>query len=125
MLHCSKCMAAMRKAGLAGARRRADLRCSRRLFRHGRETLRLTEGGFPVATTTIQNVPRRDPGKAALGGIAAGFAAVGRFLCDLSNARKCALEVERLMALPDAELERRGIRRDEIASYAFRNYMHE
>ena len=80
---------------------------------------------FPVATTTIQNAPLRDPCRTVFARIGAGFAAVGRFLCDLSNARRWAAEVERLMALPDAELERRGLRRDEIVSYAFRNHMHE
>jgi hypothetical protein len=82
-----------------------------------------------VATTTIRTTPRRDAGKAVLAkigaGIGAGFAAAMRFLCDLSNARQCALEVERLMALSDAELARRGLKRDEIVRYVFRNYMHE
>ena len=82
-----------------------------------------------MATTTISSAPLRDAGRSTLARIGArigaGFAAVMRFLCDLSNARQCAAEVERLMALPDAELERRGLRRDEIVPYAFRNYMHE
>ena len=79
--------------------------------------------------TIIQTAPRRAAGKGALArigaGIAAGFAAVVRFLCDLSDARKCAEDVQRLMALSDAELARRGIRRDEIVAYAFGNRMHE
>lgn len=79
----------------------------------------------PVATTTIQTTPPRDAGRALLGRIGAGFAAVMRFLCDLSNAGRCAAQVERLMALPDAELNRLGLKRDEIVSYAFRNHMHE
>jgi hypothetical protein len=82
-----------------------------------------------VATTTIQTAPRRDAGRAALArigaGIGAGFAAVMRFLCDLSAARRCAIEVEQLMALPDAELARRGLKRDEIVSYVLRSHMHE
>jgi hypothetical protein len=82
-----------------------------------------------VATTTIRTAPRRDAGKGVFtrigAGIRAGFAAAMRFLCDLSNARRCALEVERLMALSDAELARRGLKRDEIVAYVFRNYMHE
>jgi hypothetical protein len=82
-----------------------------------------------VATTIIRNAPRRDPGKTVLARIGArigaGFAAVMRFLCDLSNARRCALELERLMSLSDAQLERRGLKRDEIVHYVFRNYMHE
>jgi hypothetical protein len=82
-----------------------------------------------VATTTIPSAPLRDAGRSALARtgakIGAGFAAVMQVLCDLSNARQCAAEVERLMALPDAELQRRGLRRDEIVPYAFRNHMHE
>jgi hypothetical protein len=78
-----------------------------------------------VATTTIPSAPRRDAGRAALAAIGAGFAAVMRFLCDLSAARRCAIEVEQLMAQSDAELARRGIRRGEIVSYVLRNHMHE
>jgi hypothetical protein len=82
-----------------------------------------------VATTTIHTTPLRDAGRAALARIGAaigtGFAVVMRFLCDLSAARRCALEVEQLMALSDAELARRGIRRGEIVSYVLRNHMHE
>jgi hypothetical protein len=82
-----------------------------------------------VATTIIRNAPRRDAGKSVLARIgtatAAGFAAVMRFLCDLSEARRCALELQRLTALSDAELARRGLRRDQIVHYVFRNPMHE
>jgi hypothetical protein len=73
----------------------------------------------------MPGAPLRDAGKSALARIGAIFAAIMQVLCDLSKARQCAAEVERLMALPDAELERRGLRRDEIVSYAFRNYMNE
>jgi hypothetical protein len=80
-----------------------------------------------VATTIIRNAPRRDVGKAFLArigaGIGAGFAAV--ILRDLANARRSALEAERLTALSDAELARRGLRRDQIVQYVFRNTMHE
>lgn len=78
-----------------------------------------------MATTTIQTTPPRGAQGPVLGRIGAGFAAVMRFLCTLSNARRCAFEAERLMALSDAELKRRGLRRDEIVAYAFRNHMHE
>jgi hypothetical protein len=78
-----------------------------------------------VATTTIPATPLRDAGRAALARIGAGFAAVMRFLCDISAARRCALEVEELMGLSDAELARRGIRRAEIVSHVLRNHMHE
>jgi hypothetical protein len=82
-----------------------------------------------VATTTIQTTAPRGAGKAAFArigaGIGAGFAAVMRFLCDLSAARRCAIEVEQLMAQSDAELARRGIRRGEIVSYVLRKHMHD
>jgi undecaprenyl pyrophosphate synthase len=78
-----------------------------------------------VAITTFRTDPQRDAGRTVLTAIGAGFAAVMRFVCDLSNARRCAAEVERLMALPEAELQRRGLRRDEIVTYAFRNHMHD
>lgn len=78
-----------------------------------------------MATTTMQSARLRDTGKIVLGGFGAAFAAVMRFFCDLSDARRCVGEIERLMTLPDAELHRRGLRRDEIAAYAFRKHMHE
>ena len=82
-----------------------------------------------MATTILRNAPRRGPGKAVLArigaGIGAGFAAVVRFLRDVSNARRFALEAERLTALSDAELARLGLRRDQIVRYVFRNTMHE
>ena len=82
-----------------------------------------------MATTIIRNAPRRGTGKAVLARIGArigaGFAAVIRFLGDISNARRCALELERLMSLSDAQLEGRGLKRDEIVHYVFRRYIHE
>ena len=78
-----------------------------------------------MATTTLQTSSPRGVGRTILAVLKMGFAAVMRFLCDLSEARRCALELQRLTALSDAELARRGIRRDEIVSYVFRNHMHE
>jgi hypothetical protein len=76
-----------------------------------------------VATTTIQpNLPR-GAARATLAPITAGFAAVTRLFRDVANAGRCAAEAERLMALSDADLARRGLRRDEIVSYAFRTHM--
>jgi hypothetical protein len=80
-----------------------------------------------VATTTIPTAPQRPAGRAALArigaGIGAGFAAVIQFLSDLSSARACGAEAQRLMALSDAQLAKRGLKRDEIVTYAFRNFM--
>jgi hypothetical protein len=78
-----------------------------------------------VATTTLQAAPLRSIGKTAFARIGAGSAAVMKFLCSLSNARHCAHEVERLMALSDDQLAQRGIKRDQIVQVAFRNYLHE
>ncbi len=76
-----------------------------------------------MATRTIQAIPPRDAGRALLGRIEAGFATLVRFFGDLAKARRAALEVERLMALPDSELARLGLKRDEIVVYAFRHHM--
>jgi hypothetical protein len=78
---------------------------------------------FPVATTTIQTTPPRDAGRAVLGRIGAGFAALARFFGDLAKARRAALEAERLMALPEPQLAKLGLKRDEIVAYAFRRHM--
>jgi hypothetical protein len=78
-----------------------------------------------VATTTMQTTPPRDAGRALLGRIGAGFAALMRFFGDFANARRCALEIERLMALSDAALARLGLRRDEIIAYAVRNHLRD
>jgi hypothetical protein len=76
-----------------------------------------------VATTTMQTTPPRDAGRALLGRIGAGFAALVRFVGDVVRARRCALEVERLLALPDAELARLGLERGDIVAYVVRNHM--
>ena len=78
-----------------------------------------------MAITTIPSAPRHAAGRAVLARIGAGFAAVMRFLCDLSAARRCAIEVEQLIAQSDAELARRGTRRGEIVSYVLRKHMHD
>lgn len=48
-----------------------------------------------------------------------------KFLCTISMARTCAMELGRLGKLSDAELAKLGLRRDEIVQHVFRNYMHE
>ena len=78
-----------------------------------------------MATTTISSAPRRHAGSAVLAAIGTGFVAVARFFCVLSKAHRCAQELERLTALSDADLARRGLKRDEIVSYVFRNHMFE
>jgi hypothetical protein len=78
-----------------------------------------------MATNIIPTTRPRDAGKAFLSRIGDGFAAVMRFLSALSAARSCARELERLSALSDSALARRGLRRDEIVQHVFRNHMHE
>jgi hypothetical protein len=76
-----------------------------------------------LATTTLHPAPLRDAGRTALARVAAGLAAIGRFIGDVSRARRCAAEVDRLMMLSDAELGRRGLARGEVVAYAFRKHM--
>lgn len=52
--------------------------------------------------------------------------AVKRFAvvaADTSDAMRCAREAERLLALSDAELARRGLTRDAVISHAFARYL--
>ncbi len=57
---------------------------------------------------------------AGLGDAIAGFIeAIARS----SHAARCAEEAERLFALSDAELARRGLTRDRIIQHAFRAYL--
>lgn len=53
-------------------------------------------------------------------------AALSRFLAtaaDTSEAMRCAREAERLFALSDDELARRGLTRDAVISHAFARYL--
>lgn len=45
------------------------------------------------------------------------------FLAQTSQAMGCAREAERLSRLPDAELHRLGVRREDVIQYAFRGFM--
>jgi hypothetical protein len=58
------------------------------------------------------------------------LAAIGEFFARIvdalvaaSAAGRCAHEVERLMAMSDAELARRGIKREDIVRHAFARYL--
>lgn len=54
----------------------------------------------------------------------ASLRAAGHWVADVfgatAEAVRCAREVERLSAMSDAELARRGIKRQEIVNHAFR-----
>jgi hypothetical protein len=78
-----------------------------------------------MATSIIPTTRARDAGKALLSRIGDGLTAVMKFLCTISAARTCAMELGRLGKLSDAELAKLGLRRDEIVQHVFRNHMHE
>lgn len=78
-----------------------------------------------MATNIIPSTGPRDAGKAALSRIGDGFAAVMKFLCTVSMARTCSMELGRLSKLSDGELANLGLRRDEIVQHVFRDHMHE
>ncbi len=56
--------------------------------------------------------------------IGENVAALYRVVVDASAMAQCAREAERLLALSDEELERRGLTRDRVIPHAFARYMH-
>lgn len=44
-------------------------------------------------------------------------------LCKTGHAAQCAREAERLLALSDQELAKRGLQRDEVIRHAFASYL--
>ena len=48
---------------------------------------------------------------------------LSRYIGDFARIFRAAREVERLMQLSDAQLERRGLRRDEIVSRTYAAYL--
>ena len=59
----------------------------------------------------------------AFSGIRASLSRFLDFLAEMSQAMRCAREAERLARLPDADLLRLGVKRDEIIQHAFRGYL--
>jgi len=76
-----------------------------------------------MATTTALTV--RETVEGGLARIGAGFAQLMGFFHTVSNAHRCSLEAQRLMALSDDQLARHGLKRDEIVQHAFRTVMHQ
>ncbi len=72
-----------------------------------------------TAQTTAQAPVR--PVLARLGATALRFMTA---FASASHAARCAREAERLFALSDAELARRGMTRDQIIHRAFGPYLH-
>ena len=64
-----------------------------------------------------------DSSVAAFSGIRASLSRFLDFLAETSQAMRCAREAERLARLPDADLLRLGVKRDEIIQHAFRGYL--
>ena len=72
-----------------------------------------------VQTTTITTTPVRaffQRIRTFLGGVAATMA-------DASHAARCGREAQRLLDMSDAELARRGLKRDQVVQHAFRSYL--
>lgn len=62
------------------------------------------------------------PGHSILAGITRGARFVFDMFAHASIGARCAREAERLSAMSDAELARRGLRRDQIIRHAFGPY---
>lgn len=75
-------------------------------------------------TTQINSAATAQPlAKSLLNAFLAGAGHVVDVLADASHGARCAREAERLFALSDAELAKRGLRRDQVITHAFRSYM--
>jgi hypothetical protein len=67
----------------------------------------------------------RNTGRTALSRVRSAFGQLTGFLSALAEARRCALEAERLMALSDRQLARLGLKRGEIVQHVFHNHPHD
>jgi len=72
-----------------------------------------------TAQTTVHDATRR-----IFAGVGTAITAIGETIANASQAARCAREAERLFALSDLELARRGLARDQIIQHAFRRYLH-
>lgn len=72
----------------------------------------------PITTRTAS------PIRALLAGAGTALSRLFDTLAGASAAARCAREAERLFALSDAELARRGLTRDQIIHHAFRRYLY-
>lgn len=62
------------------------------------------------------------PAHSAFAPLHATWLWLGEFVGGTVHALRCAREAERLSGMSDAQLARRGIKRDEIVRHAFRPY---
>jgi hypothetical protein len=72
-----------------------------------------------TAITTTTN-----PVRAVFHRVGAFLRGVAETIGDASHVARCANEAERLFEMSDAELARRGLKRDQIIQHAFRSYLH-
>ncbi len=56
--------------------------------------------------------------------LVAPFKAIGRFFVQIMESNSRLHQVEQLNALTDEELAKRGLRREDIVRFVFRDYMH-
>lgn len=71
-----------------------------------------------INTSTIHN--SRPFGSRFLEGVVGFFTAIA----EASGPAQCAREAERLFAMSDAELAKRGLTRDTVVQHAFKSYLH-
>jgi hypothetical protein len=71
-----------------------------------------------TATTTTAR-----PARPVLGRIRSAAAAAFNALAEYSQAAQCAREAQRLFAMSDGELAKRGLTRDRIIQHAFGPYL--
>jgi hypothetical protein len=78
---------------------------------------------FPMTSQTL-TPDASFPVRPLSAGPGAAFVRAMRRLSGGSQAARCAAEAERLFALSDAELARRGLSRDRVLSHAFARFLH-
>jgi hypothetical protein len=62
-------------------------------------------------------------GRSILVSLGDTLAAIADTLAETGDLARCSREAERLFALSDEELARRGLTRDRVINYAFRHYI--
>jgi hypothetical protein len=62
--------------------------------------------------------------RSILARISDALTAIADTLAETGDLARCRREAERLFALSDEELARRGLSRDRVINHAFRRYLH-
>lgn len=63
------------------------------------------------------------PSRGLLAPIADGVRRLGSVLAETSDLMRCKREAERLFAMSDADLAKRGLTRDRVINHAFARYL--